>query len=72
MYEYSYTWEQARSSCASKAGTTNYVGTVVSIHSEAENKFIYDTFVARSQTYYDVWIGLKQTNGELEKQSIHF
>lgn len=54
------TWHSAQTRCTHRAA--EYSTTLASIHSLAENQFIYDSFVARGLTK-DVWIGLTQTNG---------
>ena len=51
--------------CQQLAGE-EFIGTLASIHSEAENKFIYDTFVEKGliSTYLQsAYIGFKQDIG---------
>lgn len=56
------TWNSAQAICTALAGR-NFNGSVASITSEAENRFIYNSIVELGWTYSDAWIGLKQISG---------
>lgn len=57
-------WASAQTWCSSLAGSRGFNGSVVSIHSEAENRFIYNWIIDSGRTNNDVWIGIKQDTGE--------
>lgn len=52
-----------------KAGVS-FVGNVASIHSDAENRFIYDYIVDAVDKNNDFWIGLWQDNSKLLQLSM--
>ena len=57
-------WNDGMTKCQQLAGD-EFIGTLASVHSEAENMFIYQTFVERGlETYYQsAYIGFKQDLG---------
>ena len=58
-------WSSGMEKCQQLAGD-EHKGTLASIHSMAENKFIYDTFVERQLISYlkSTYIGFKQNLGK--------
>ena len=57
-------WSDGMTKCQQLAGD-EFVGSLASIHSEAENKFIYQTFIEKGlEIYYgNAYIGFKQDLG---------
>ena len=44
-------WDNGTARCIQLAGNDDFRVTLASVHSDVENKFIYDSFVSRGLTY---------------------
>ena len=65
-------WNDGMTKCQQLAGD-EFIGTLASVHSEAENNFIYQTFIERSlhSHYGSAYIGFKQDLGSLTSVPIN-